>query len=313
MEKVHVTLSAVEFFLRFTTGTPVERNQSTTEPSAPKPPAPRNLCPPANSVLVANPLSAWVIRGESVARFLLSIPHERRPCRDRRAQRMAMAHLFAILLSVFAIASSAMNGHLSDSLSGTRDLIVKSFEWFGNLTIFFGRVVRAVFLPPYQGREFVHQFDELGSKSLPLVALAGAATGRRSYALHAGQPYSLRSQIISSRRRRFLDHQGERSDHHGAGSERSRGCGHRRRTRRDEGDRADRCNGGFGRRPVQVSSGNTRSRLHVDASAAHLRGGFLWNRHGLGRQYSGGADLPAPCLSTMASRMLPSTISYRRR
>ena len=43
--------------------------------------------------------------------------------------------------------------------------------------IFCGRVVRAVFLPPDEGWEFVHQFDELGSKSLPLVALAGAATG----------------------------------------------------------------------------------------------------------------------------------------
>jgi ABC-type transporter Mla maintaining outer membrane lipid asymmetry permease subunit MlaE len=70
-----------------------------------------------------------------------------------------------------------MNGHLSDSLAGTRDLVVTSFEWFGNLTIFCGRVVRAVFLPPSEGREFVHRFDELGSKSLPLVALAGAATG----------------------------------------------------------------------------------------------------------------------------------------
>ena len=90
-----------------------------------------------------------MIRGESVARFLLSL----------------------------AIAFSTMNGHLSASLAGTRDLVVKSFKWFGNLTIFCGRVVRAVFLPPYEGWEFVHQFDELGSKSLPLVALAGAATG----------------------------------------------------------------------------------------------------------------------------------------
>jgi ABC-type transporter Mla maintaining outer membrane lipid asymmetry permease subunit MlaE len=31
--------------------------------------------------------------------------------------------------------------------------------------------------PPYEAREFAHQLDELGSKSLPLVALAGAATG----------------------------------------------------------------------------------------------------------------------------------------
>jgi hypothetical protein len=53
---------------------------------------------------------------------------------------MAMAHLFGIFLFVLAIAFSTMNGHLSDSLAGTRDLVVKSFEWFGNLTIFCGRV-----------------------------------------------------------------------------------------------------------------------------------------------------------------------------
>src|SRR5215469_17559026 len=51
------------------------------------------------------------------------------------------------------------------------------FEWFGELGLFFGRLVWATITPPYEGKEFLHQFDELGSKSLPLVALAGAATG----------------------------------------------------------------------------------------------------------------------------------------
>src|SRR5215467_1709129 len=88
-----------------------------------------------------------------------------------------MAHHFAIFVFVFAMASSATTGNLSESLSSTRDAVVKFFEWFGNLSIFVGRVVRAAFVPPYEIQEFVHQFDELGSKSLPLVALAGAATG----------------------------------------------------------------------------------------------------------------------------------------
>lgn len=35
----------------------------------------------------------------------------------------------------------------------------------------------AAVTPPYEGRELVRQLDEIGSKSLPLVALAGAATG----------------------------------------------------------------------------------------------------------------------------------------
>lgn len=54
---------------------------------------------------------------------------------------------------------------------------VRFFEWFGDLGFFSFQLVRAAFLPPYEGREFAHQLDELGSKSLPLVALAGAATG----------------------------------------------------------------------------------------------------------------------------------------
>src|ERR1700674_5420679 len=55
--------------------------------------------------------------------------------------------------------------------------LVRFFEWFGDLGFFCFRLARAVFLPPYEAREFAHQLDELGSKSLPLVALAGAATG----------------------------------------------------------------------------------------------------------------------------------------
>src|SRR5258708_21506452 len=55
--------------------------------------------------------------------------------------------------------------------------LVRFFEWFGDLGFFCLQLVRTVFVPPYEAREFAHQLDELGSKSLPLVALAGAATG----------------------------------------------------------------------------------------------------------------------------------------
>jgi phospholipid/cholesterol/gamma-HCH transport system permease protein len=55
--------------------------------------------------------------------------------------------------------------------------LVDFFEWFGELGKFYFRVIRAMLLPPYEGREFAHQLDELGSKSLPLVMLAGAAMG----------------------------------------------------------------------------------------------------------------------------------------
>jgi phospholipid/cholesterol/gamma-HCH transport system permease protein len=51
------------------------------------------------------------------------------------------------------------------------------FEWFGDLGLFFWQVVRAGVTPPFEFRELLLQLDEIGSKSLPLVALAGAATG----------------------------------------------------------------------------------------------------------------------------------------
>jgi phospholipid/cholesterol/gamma-HCH transport system permease protein len=63
------------------------------------------------------------------------------------------------------------------ALSDIGNWLVKFFEWFGNLALFCGRLIRSAVTPPYEIREFVRQFDELGSKSLPLVALAGAATG----------------------------------------------------------------------------------------------------------------------------------------
>lgn len=79
--------------------------------------------------------------------------------------------------------------NLDASLSGERSLHASSgggliktlindpFEWFGKLTIFFWQVLRAGFTPPFEGRELIRQLDEVGSKSLPLVAMAGAAVG----------------------------------------------------------------------------------------------------------------------------------------
>jgi phospholipid/cholesterol/gamma-HCH transport system permease protein len=55
--------------------------------------------------------------------------------------------------------------------------IVVFFEWFGNLGIFFWRVLCAAVTPPYEWRELLRQLDEVGSKSLPLVVLAGSAIG----------------------------------------------------------------------------------------------------------------------------------------
>jgi phospholipid/cholesterol/gamma-HCH transport system permease protein len=55
--------------------------------------------------------------------------------------------------------------------------LVALFDWFGSLGIFSWKVLRAAVTPPYEWRELIRQLDEVGSQSLPLVALAGAAVG----------------------------------------------------------------------------------------------------------------------------------------
>jgi len=50
-------------------------------------------------------------------------------------------------------------------------------EWFGDLGIFSWQVARSAVTPPYEWRELIRQLDDIGSKSLPLVALAGSAIG----------------------------------------------------------------------------------------------------------------------------------------
>ncbi len=56
-------------------------------------------------------------------------------------------------------------------------LLIRGFEWFGELGLFCARLARTAFAPPYEWRELLRQCDGIGAKSMPLVALAGAATG----------------------------------------------------------------------------------------------------------------------------------------
>ena len=66
---------------------------------------------------------------------------------------------------------------MPSSNTSTKNVLNDFFEWFGDLGIFFWRVVRAAASPPFEFRELFRQLDEIGSKSLPLVALAGGAIG----------------------------------------------------------------------------------------------------------------------------------------
>lgn len=57
------------------------------------------------------------------------------------------------------------------------NLFIAFLAWFGEMGIFCGHLAKALITPPFEWGELVRQCDEVGSKSLPLVALAGAATG----------------------------------------------------------------------------------------------------------------------------------------
>ena len=64
-------------------------------------------------------------------------------------------------------------------LKGSNSILAVApfFEWFGELGLFCGRLARATLAPPFEFRELIRQMDSIGSMSLPLVALAGAAIG----------------------------------------------------------------------------------------------------------------------------------------
>src|SRR3981189_3276872 len=76
-----------------------------------------------------------------------------------------------------AISGASAMGRLRDPVAISKSIIIEGFEWFGELGIFCARVFRAALAPPYELRELIRQCDAIGAKSLPLVALAGAATG----------------------------------------------------------------------------------------------------------------------------------------
>ena len=50
-------------------------------------------------------------------------------------------------------------------------------EWIGELGVFTAKLTRSVFSSPFHFHELFQQMHEVGTRSLPLVVLASAATG----------------------------------------------------------------------------------------------------------------------------------------
>jgi len=92
---------------------------------------------------------------------------------------LVMPGVMSMHLAILVFATA-----IPDRLVGARrrsrspkHVFVSVFEWFGDLGLFFVRLLRSALTPPYEFRELLRQCDDIGSKSLPLIALAGAATG----------------------------------------------------------------------------------------------------------------------------------------
>jgi phospholipid/cholesterol/gamma-HCH transport system permease protein len=87
-------------------------------------------------------------------------------------------YLLMIVLSAAVSGGLAIpRGRLIEPWHAARKLVVGFFEWFGELGQFCARLFHAAVRPPWEGAELIRQMDQTGSLSLPLVALAGAATG----------------------------------------------------------------------------------------------------------------------------------------
>ncbi len=85
--------------------------------------------------------------------------------------------LYASVLILGAAISGEWPSAGQSKKNAPLEYLAQFFEWFGDLGMFCWRLVRRALTPPYEVRELIRQLDAIGAKSLPLVALAGAATG----------------------------------------------------------------------------------------------------------------------------------------
>jgi hypothetical protein len=87
-----------------------------------------------------------------------------------------MRRLFANAISLRRFAGAESGPAKREQLPAV-EIVLDVIAWFGELASFCAKVARAIFVRPFEGAELLRQFDSVGAKSFPLVALAGAATG----------------------------------------------------------------------------------------------------------------------------------------
>src|SRR5262249_17557575 len=113
----------------------------------------------------------------------------------------------AVLSSILSPISGATRiaaSHASAAPKKTWGLMLRCLEWFGEIGRFSANVISGALTPPYEGRELLRQMDEIGARSLLLVALAGAAIGvvlslhTRDSLVHFGAESILPALIILS-------------------------------------------------------------------------------------------------------------------
>ena len=65
----------------------------------------------------------------------------------------------------------------NEELLGKQNTLLSFLEWFGELAQFCLRLGKAIVTLPFELRELLRQMHEVGTKSLPLVIMAGSAIG----------------------------------------------------------------------------------------------------------------------------------------
>jgi len=116
----------------------------------------------------------------------------------------AISSLAVLALLAFSVGIRTAGPNTGSASGSARNLVVRSLEWFGAIGQFSIQMLKSAARPPYEVRELLRQMDEIGAKSLPLVALAGAAIGvvlslhTRDSLIHFGAESILPALIILS-------------------------------------------------------------------------------------------------------------------